>query len=126
LIPKVVVRVGETSDVLIKLGKPTVLVHVEVVDADTSEPVLQARLNVSKPSYNDVLLSKSTDRSGEIRLLMPHGPIKFQISAPGYLEWHLPPTEHSTPDILVRTPLVLKVRLKKAPNSQATEKKTTG
>jgi hypothetical protein len=124
-IPKVMVRAGEVArDVVVQLGKPAVFVHVEVTDVDTSEPVLQARITVSKLANSEIMFSTSADKEGNFRLLLPQGRIRFQLVAPRYHEWHLP-SVGSSQDVLEVRPgpsMELKIRLKKLPEPQLPKK----
>ncbi|MGH9500081.1 MAG: carboxypeptidase regulatory-like domain-containing protein [Terriglobales bacterium] len=86
--PKVSVRSGEVaSGVVVRLGKKAGLVLGEVVDEDTLQPVVTARVKLSLPENERIMISMTTDRDGRFRLLLPARPVRFAVYAPGYNAW---------------------------------------
>jgi hypothetical protein len=88
--PKVTVHTGErVSGVIVRLGNKAGSIFGEILDADTLQPVISARIRLSIPDNERIMFSKGTDRSGRFELLVPARPIRIVVSAPGYESWEL-------------------------------------
>jgi hypothetical protein len=86
--PKVVVRSGETvPGVIVRLGKKAGFVSGEVVDEETSQPVVTARVRMSVPENDRIMLSMGVNRGGHFELLVPARPVRLVVRAPGYSAW---------------------------------------
>jgi hypothetical protein len=97
--PKVTVRSGETaSGVVVRLGRKAGLILGEVVDEENLQPVLTARIKISLPDNERIMLSIGTDRSGRFRLLIPAQPVRLAVTASGYETWQF--TEQGPPGII--------------------------
>jgi hypothetical protein len=87
--PKVTVRSGETvTGVVVVLGKKAGLVSGDVIDGDTSQPVAAARIRISLPDNDRVMLSMGTDGNGHFDLLLPTRPVlSSKSSRPCFCEY---------------------------------------
>jgi len=86
--PKVTVRSGETvTGVVVRLGNKAGLISGEVVDEGTSQPVVTARIRISIPDNDRIMLSMGTDGTGHFHLLLPSRLVNFEVRAPGYKAW---------------------------------------
>jgi Carboxypeptidase regulatory-like domain len=88
--PKVTVRSAETvTGVVVRLGTKAGLLSGEVVDKESSQPVVTARVRISIPDNERIMLSMGVDRNGRFQLLLPARPVSFVVSAPGYNTWNI-------------------------------------
>jgi hypothetical protein len=86
--PKVTVRSGETvAGVVVRLGNKAGLISGEVVEEENSQPVVAARVKISIPDNDRIMLSVGADRAGHFQLLVPARPVRLVVSAPGYSTW---------------------------------------
>ncbi len=102
--PKVVISAGATtSNVVIHLGKKAGVVRGEIIDVDTLKPVITARIKISLPDNDRIMLSMGPDSAGHFSLLMPVKPVRFVVSAPGYETWQYSEREETSGVIRVES-----------------------
>src|SRR5580704_17396072 len=65
---------GETSGVIVKLGRKLRAVTGQIVDADSSQPVVTAR----------IMMSIGPDLNGRFHVLLPPRPVTLTVKAAGY------------------------------------------
>ena len=53
---------GETSRVIVKLGRKAAAVTGQIVDADNSQAVVTARIRIPKPANDRIMMSIGADR----------------------------------------------------------------
>jgi hypothetical protein len=86
--PKVTVRSGDViAGVVVRLGRKAGLVLGEVVDEENLQPIVTARVKISLPDNERIMLSMATGRDGRFQLLLPTRPVRFIVYAPGYDAW---------------------------------------
>lgn len=84
---KVVVRAGQaTRDVVIRLARAEVVAG-KVLDRETSQPLLNAWIRVSRVDNEDLRLSLGPDFTGAFRFLLPTAKVRIEIKAEGYDPW---------------------------------------
>jgi hypothetical protein len=84
---KVVVRAGQaTRGVVIRLTKSEVVAG-RVLDQETSQPLLNARIRVSRIENDGLTLSVGVDFTGGFRFLLPNAKVNIEIRAEGYEPW---------------------------------------
>jgi hypothetical protein len=86
--PKVVVpNDSVVSGVVVKLGEKAGVVTGQILDADDLQPILSARIKISQPDNERIMMSMGPDRTGHFHLLLPPRPVRLTIKAPGYEPW---------------------------------------
>jgi|HubBroStandDraft_4_1064222.scaffolds.fasta_scaffold43415_3 hypothetical protein len=99
--PKVVIRSGEVvSGVIVKLGKKAGTVTGQIVDADNSQPVVAARIRISKPDNDRIMMSMGPDLSGRFHLLLPPRPVTLTVKAAGYEPWQFTGPDQVAPGVI--------------------------
>jgi len=106
----VVVRAGEaTSDVVIRLEKAEVVAG-KILDDQTSEPLLNVWIRISRADREDLRFSIDPTFSGDFRFLLPPAKVRIEISARGYEPWFFTglPYELGATAMDIGTPIALK------------------
>jgi hypothetical protein len=89
--PRIVVQPSViTSGVRVTLGKKTGTFLGNVVDAETSIPIVAARVVITRVDNPQLMYSTSVGLKGDFRLLLPSRPSRLQVTAPGYKTWTPP------------------------------------
>jgi hypothetical protein len=84
---KVVVRAGQlTRDVVIRLTKAEIVAG-KIWDEETSQPLLNAWIRVSRVDNEGLRLSLGPDFTGGFRFLLPAAKVRIEIKAEGYKPW---------------------------------------
>jgi hypothetical protein len=83
----VVVRAGHTTDdVIIRLDKAEIVAG-KIVDEETSQPLLDAWIRISRADRQDLRFSLGPTFSGDFRFLLPAAEVRIEITARGYEPW---------------------------------------
>jgi carboxypeptidase family protein len=99
--PKVVIRSGEVvTGVIVKLGKKAGTVTGQIVDADSSQPVVTARIKISKLDNDRIMMSIGPDLTGHFHLLLPPQPVTLTVKAPGYEPWQFTGPDQAAPGVI--------------------------
>lgn len=110
--PKAVVAAGKTTnDVIVRLGEKAGMIRGEIIDADSLKPVVTARIKISLPDNDRIMLSIGPDVSGHFSLLAPARPVKFVVSAPGYNSWQYKSASAQDPPGVIHVDSGAKVEL---------------
>jgi len=84
---KVVVRAGQlTRDLVIRLTKAEIIAG-KILDEETSQPLLNAWIRVSRVDNEGLRLSLGPDFTGGFRFLLPTAKVRIEIKAEGYEPW---------------------------------------
>jgi hypothetical protein len=91
---------GETSGVIVRLGRKAAVVTGQIVDADSSQPVVPARIRISKPGNDRIMMSKGPDLNGRFHVLLPPPPVTFAVKAAGYEPWQFTGPDQVAPGVI--------------------------
>ena len=86
VIPEVFVQQDKTtSGVIVHLSKGAVLSGL--IANENRQPILGARISISRDDNPRLLLSTRADTKGKFQFTIPSKPFNLQISEPGYTTW---------------------------------------
>jgi hypothetical protein len=88
-VPKVAVREGEiTHSVVVRLGPKAARLVGKVLDGQTGQPVLNARIILSRRDDPNAYFSTGpSSPAAQFQILVPSIPFKIKVSAPNYKDW---------------------------------------
>jgi 5-hydroxyisourate hydrolase-like protein (transthyretin family) len=88
ILPRVLVREGQiTGNVTVRIEKGCRF-SGSILDTQTKEPVIRARIKLTRADHPEWWLLTGPDKEGRFRFVIPSVPFLVEISAPGYRTWH--------------------------------------
>lgn len=79
---------GQTiGGVVLTMPRKGAVFSVMLIDAETEQPVLSARIRVTRPDLPQAFLDSSPDLQGRFEIVLPELPFRVEIRAPNYEAW---------------------------------------
>jgi hypothetical protein len=75
-----------TGDIVIRLNKAEIVAG-KILEDETSEPLLNAWIRISRAEHEDLRFSVGPNFAGDFHFLLPLAKVKIEVTARGYEPW---------------------------------------